>query len=152
MFLISRIYIQYFFFQIYIYIYKQIYDFLRLFQKTCSGATRSSHQLLVNSCTVTSSSFFTLLLKIRALSQSKLFVLTKMCEKNEFRQESGQISHQVDGSLVNILYEPSPDSLDQFKYKFHAQLSYSFQVMGENPTFKNCNRGRLFSGNIRVHR
>ena len=148
--MISRIYIQYIFSNIYI-IQANIW-FFKTFSKKCSGATRSSHQLLVNPCTVTSSSPFTLLLKIRALSQSKLFVLTKMCEKSEYRQESGQISHQVDGSIVNILYEPSPDSLDQFKYKFHEQMFNSFQVMGENPTFKNCNRRRLFSGNLHVHR
>ena len=67
-----------------------------------------------------------------------------MCKKPGFAQKSGQIFHQVDRSIVNFLYEPSLDSLDQFKYKFHAQVSCSFQVTGENPTFKKLEQKSVF--------
>ena len=71
------------------WVFSTKHEILRLFSKKCSGATRSSNQLLSNPCTIISSSPFTLLLKIIALSLPKLFVLTKMCKNPELAQKSG---------------------------------------------------------------
>ena len=72
-----------------------------------------------------------------------------MCKNQELAQKSGQISHQVDGSIVNLLYKPSQDMPDSFK-KSSVQKCLKVSYVSDKILEKNLDIKLLISENLLI--